>query len=138
MLAESHDCVTLPADGLKCMDLLSTDSHTIVPRLSAPTPLVAVTTYNPEEELGERGSFGLSMLWRWCTLVYCTQLLLLFLLDPPKYPTLDDVHTVQTAQHAGRRLCAHVLSGRKRQVPSLAAAHVSRVRGCSKYSTHMH
>ena len=64
----------------------STDSHATVLRLSAPTPLVAVTTYNPEEELGKWGSFGLSLLWRWCTLVYCTQLLFLFLLDLPPTP----------------------------------------------------
>ena len=60
-------------------------------------------------------------------LLYSTSLPL-----PPRsssYPTLDDVHPVQTAQHAGRRLCAHVLSSRQRQVPSLAAAHESRVRG---------
>ena len=54
-----------------------------------------------------------------CTLVYCTELL-----SPPSSssPTSDDVYPVRAALHAGRRLSANVLSGRQRQVQSLAAA----------------
>ena len=66
-----------------------------------------------------------------CTLVYCTQLLS----PPSSSPTSDDVYPVRAALHAGRRLSAHVLSGRQRQVQSLAAAHGGGVRGGNK-STH--
>ena len=54
-----------------------------------------------------------------CTLVYCTQLLST---PSSSSPTSDDVYPVRAALHAGRRLSAHVLSGRQRQVQSLAAA----------------